>query len=160
MSDPCAASLLELVGLLVARVRVVTVVDSAARRRAAAMLAASILFAGCDGGDSDRGHGSGAATPTDGLTIVVLETEYGLTAEPRDGLVPARYTFVVQNEGKETHALAISGPGVAEQTRLIPARGDAQELAVNLVPGVYELWCPVGGHRDRGMHTSLLVEAL
>jgi hypothetical protein len=143
-----------------AQVRVVTVVDSAARRRAAAMLAVSILLASCEGPDSDRDQGSGAATQTDGLTIVVIETEYGLSAEPRDGLIPARYTFVVQNEGDVTHALAISGPGVGERTRLIPPGGDAEELAVNLLVGEYELWCPVDSHRYRGMHTSLLVEAL
>lgn len=123
------------------------------------MLAASVLLVGCDGTDSDRDQG-GAATPTDGLTIVVVETEYGLTVEPRDGLVPARYTFVVQNDGNETHALAISGPGVDERTRLIPPGGDAEEIALNLPLGEYELWCPVSGHQDRGMHTSLLVEAL
>ncbi|HET6920465.1 MAG TPA: hypothetical protein VFI46_13500 [Jiangellaceae bacterium] len=132
--------------------------SSMASRGAAAMLAVSILLAGCVGTDSDRDQGS-AATPTDGLTIVVVETECGLAVEPRDGLVPARYNFVVQNDGNETHALAISGRGVDEETQPIPPGGE-EEIALSLRPGEYELWCPVNGHRDRGMHTSLTVEAL
>ncbi|MGH9248625.1 MAG: cupredoxin domain-containing protein [Acidimicrobiales bacterium] len=119
----------------------------------------SIVLVGCDSVTSDRAQDGGAATPTDGLTIVVVETNYELSVEPRDGLVPARYTFVVQNEGNDTHRLAIRGRGVDEQTPLIPP-GEAEEISLSLRPGEYEFWCPVSGHRDRGMLTSLLVEAL
>jgi hypothetical protein len=135
-------------------------VGEAILRHAAVALAATMVLAGCAGGDSERESGSDPTPPTDGLTIEVRGTEYALNAEPRDGLIPARHTFVVHNDGEETHAVAISGPGVDEQTQLIPGSEGPVELAVNLLPGTYELWCPVGDHRDRGMRTLLLVEAL
>jgi hypothetical protein len=140
--------------------KVVRMVSTPIRQGAAATLAATMLLAGCAGDASDRRPGDGETPPTDGLTIKVTETEYTLNAEPRDGLIPASYTFLVQNDGNETHALAIRGPGVDEQTQQIPAGEEPVEFAVPLRPGTYELWCPVGDHRDRGMQMSLLVEAL
>jgi hypothetical protein len=62
-------------------------------------------------------------------------------------VVPAQYTFVVPNEGTQEHAVAIRGPGADESTQPIP--GGAEQ--VELRPGIYELWRPVGDHRDRGM---------
>jgi hypothetical protein len=118
-----------------------------------------MVLAGCTGDETQRDPGD-PTSRADGLTIEVSETEYALNARPRDGLIPARYTFVVHNDGKETHALAISGPGVDERTHLIPGGEGPVELTVRLLPGRYDLWCPVGDHRDRGMRTSLLVEAL
>lgn len=35
--------------------------------------------------------------------------------------------------------------------------GAAQELAVVLQPGTYELWCPVGDHRALGMTVTITV---
>ncbi|HET6920151.1 MAG TPA: hypothetical protein VFI46_11890 [Jiangellaceae bacterium] len=119
----------------------------------------AIVLTGC-AGDSPDQSGSSPAPRTGGVTIEVRETEFALDAEPRDGLIPARYTFVVRNDGTGRHALAISGPGVDESTQPIPSGAEPVELVVDLQPGTYELWCPVGDHRGRGMQTSLLVEAL
>jgi len=138
--------------------KAVRMVGTAIGRSAAVTLAAAMVLGACAGGDSDRAPDGGPTPRADGLTIEVTETEYALSASPRDGLIPAPYTFVVQNHGKETHALAISGPGVDGQTELIRGGAEPAKLAVSLRPGRYELWCPVGDHRDRGMETSLLVE--
>lgn len=94
------------------------------------------------------------------MTIEVTATEFALAAEPRDGLIPADYLIVLRNEGSAVHALAISGPGVDEETRQLQPGEDSVDLRARLLPGSYVLWCPVGDHRDRGMEIELIVEAL
>lgn len=103
-----------------------------------------------------------AATPSPrpGVTIEVSATEFALAAEPRDGLIPADYLIVLRNEGSAVHALAIRGPGVDEATPQVQPGEGPVELQARLRPGSYVLWCPVGDHRDRGMETELIVEAL
>ena len=36
--------------------------------------------------------------------------------------------------------------------------GEKGTLEVDLVPGKYEVWCPVGNHKERGMDTSITVQ--
>lgn len=117
-----------------------------------------MVLAGCTGDDADR-EAVGPTSPT-GVTVEVTETEYSLDVEPRDGLIPARYTFIVRSSGQESHALAVRGPGVHERTPPIPGGEEPVEILVRLLPGRYELWCPVDDHRERGMQTSFLIEAL
>lgn len=133
-----------------------------ARRRAPVGLrvaVATAVLAACTGqGDEPRDQPQPSLTG--GVTIQVSETEYRLGVEPRDGLVPATYTLVVDNQGSQPHALAVRGPGTDDRTRLLRPGTDPVELAVRLRPGRYVLWCPVAGHRDRGMETVVVVDAL
>ncbi|HEX2097708.1 MAG TPA: plastocyanin/azurin family copper-binding protein [Rubrobacteraceae bacterium] len=54
------------------------------------------------------------------------------------------------------HALEIEGNGIEEETDDIEPGGSA-ELEVNLEPGTYELYCPVGNHEERGMVGTVTV---
>ncbi|WP_280450371.1 hypothetical protein, partial [Nocardia cyriacigeorgica] len=38
-------------------------------------------------------------------------------------------------------------------------RGESGELAVDLEPGTYTLWCSVGNHRELGMSTEIISPA-
>jgi uncharacterized cupredoxin-like copper-binding protein len=72
--------------------------------------------------------------------------------------VPAgRIAFNVENGGKEDHAFEIEGNGVHQQTTVLK-RGDTTALEVNLPPGTYTVYCPVDGHRGKGMEGKLVVK--
>lgn len=72
--------------------------------------------------------------------------------------VPAgRIAFNVENGGKEDHGFEIEGNGVHQQT-IVLKRGDTTALEVNLPPGTYTVYCPVDGHKDKGMRTTLVVK--
>jgi len=67
------------------------------------------------------------------------------------------YTVNVTNDATDPHALQISGPGLAnERTPALPP-GQTAALTVTLQPGSYELFCPVGDHRGRGMDLTVTV---
>jgi uncharacterized cupredoxin-like copper-binding protein len=72
--------------------------------------------------------------------------------------VPAgRIAFNVENGGKEDHAFEIEGNGVHQQTQVLK-RGDTTALEVNLAPGTYTIYCPVNGHKDKGMRKTVTVQ--
>jgi uncharacterized cupredoxin-like copper-binding protein len=63
----------------------------------------------------------------------------------------------VENGGKEDHGLVITGVGRVEKTDVLK-RGDTAALTVNLAPGTYTVYCPVDGHRGKGMETTITVK--
>ena len=64
---------------------------------------------------------------------------------------------VVKDTGQVVHALEIDGPGVADQsTGELPPGGSAS-LDVTLSLGKYEIYCPVDGHKAKGMATDITI---
>jgi plastocyanin len=126
---------------------------------AAAGLLAVAMLAGCggsDGSSSSSPASGGGSSGGSGSTIEVKATEFAL-APDRKQLSPGTYTFEMKNDGQITHALAIVGPGVADQkSETVPGGGTA-ELKVDLQKGSYILYCPVGNHRGMGMQTAITV---
>ncbi|MBF9069710.1 cupredoxin domain-containing protein [Streptacidiphilus fuscans] len=104
---------------------------------------------------TSAGSASSAATGT-GTAVTVKETEFKL-ALSTTAFKPGAYTFVAQDAGTVSHALAIEGPGVPMQQTPILAPGGKADLSVTLKPGSYELWCPVDGHKALGMDTHITV---
>ena len=90
-------------------------------------------------------------------TVEVRETEFRL--EPAEITLdsPGTYVFRAVNEGDVTHALEIEGGGIEEETAEI-GPGESAVLEVNLDPGTYVLYCPVGDHKERGMDGTVTVE--
>jgi plastocyanin len=114
------------------------------------LLLVAVLVAACGGGDGAEGNASAGDT----LEIVLSD----FAVEPPSGsLEPGTYTARVLNEGGVVHALKVDGPsGETESAELQP--GQSVELELDLgEAGEYELTCPVGDHRDRGMEASLAV---
>jgi uncharacterized cupredoxin-like copper-binding protein len=148
-----------------------------ARRHSPGSLAAvatAALVAGCGGG------GEGEAVPPEtsppavtaptttapveatavpGSPAVVTAELYDFRIElSQTAFAPGQYTFEAKEEGQAPHALAIRGPGVdTAETPVIQPGGASQQLTVGLQPGTYELWCPVGNHRNLGMVTTVTV---
>lgn len=63
----------------------------------------------------------------------------------------------VENGGKEDHGLVIEGNGQQAKTSILK-RGDTGALEVNLRAGTYTVYCPVDGHRGKGMETKVVVK--
>jgi plastocyanin len=92
-----------------------------------------------------------------GETVDVSLTDFAI--EPPDPTVQAgTVTFAVTNDGATLHNLEIEGNGVEEELSSDLSGGDSGELTVDLEPGTYEYYCPVGNHAAMGMEGELTVE--
>jgi uncharacterized cupredoxin-like copper-binding protein len=85
----------------------------------------------------------------------VNETEFSLEPDEITLDRPGVYVFRA-NSGRTVHALEIGGIGIEEETEDI-GPGESAELEVNLEPGTYKLYCPVGNHEGRGMVGTVTV---
>jgi plastocyanin len=92
-----------------------------------------------------------------GETVDVSLVDFAI--EPPDPTVAAgTVTFAVSNDGATLHNLEIEGNGVEEELEPDLQAGDSGELTVDLQPGTYEYYCPVGNHAEMGMEGELTVE--
>lgn len=66
--------------------------------------------------------------------------------------------FRIVNSGKENHNFVITGNGVSAQLPNDLTRGDTTDIAMDLKPGTYTVFCPVDGHRGKGMQRTLTVK--
>ena len=73
-------------------------------------------------------------------------------------------TFKITNSGKETHNLKIQGQGLEKALSKNLKPGESGELQVDLKPGTYKVYCPVGAgptsHDSKGMAFQLVVTEL
>lgn len=83
------------------------------------------------------------------LTEYKIDMPTSLTAGPT--------IFNVTNAGAMEHNFEIEGQGIENKlpTNLKP--GETNTLRVDLKPGAYKIYCPVGDHEDRGMTMQLVV---
>ena len=67
-------------------------------------------------------------------------------------------TFVVTNTGQVPHAIEVEGQGIEKEIETIQP-GATDTLSLNLKPGGYEVYCPVGNgsHKKLGMDARLTV---
>jgi len=122
-----------------------------ARPGAVALLTAIAVLALAACGGSSGATGGGGATRT---TVTAAESEFAITLS-KSSLAPGTYTFVAKNTGTVDHALEIEGPGVDQVSTETVAPGSSAQLTVTLQQGTYAVYCPVAGHRDRGMQIAL-----
>ena len=123
-------------------------------RRLLLVALALVLLPACGG---DEGSGDDAAAPGGAVVEVTLED---FTIDPSTIAVePGSYTFHVVNDGATVHALEVEGPtGEVETEELEP--GESADLTVDLEEdGEFEMYCPVGDHRERGMEGTVTVGA-
>ncbi len=107
--------------------------------------------------DSEQEPREEAASPVpeDAPTAEVGLTEYEI--EMPTSLPAGSQTFSVTNNGTTEHNFEVEGQGIEEafETNLEP--GVNQTMQLDLAPGTYEVYCPVGNHREQGMETQLTV---
>src|SRR5256885_1607551 len=102
--------------------------------------------------------GSGAAAVYAQSTATVVMQEFSLTPD-RMVVSAGRDTFALQNTGRFPHNVHIEGNGVSTDVKPDGpvAGGETFSGAVTLAPGTYDIWCPVGTHREQGMVGTLTV---
>ena len=140
------------------------------RRTLIALIVGAALIAGCGGGDD---NGESAATPAATATQAPADdnggggaTETVKFSAPSDGSLKFDQGDVTAKAGKVTvdfanpssvpHAVEIEGNGV-EKAGDVVTGGDTS-FSVDLKPGEYTYYCPVGSHRDQGMEGTLTVQ--
>ena len=143
------------------------------RRTLIALALAAALFAGCGGDDED----DSAAAPEATAEATQAPADDGGGGEgggetlkfsaPADGALKfdqgdvtakaGRVTISFSNPSSVPHAVEIEGNGVEEETETVTG-GDAPPITVDLKPGTYTFYCPVGGHEQAGMKGTLTVE--
>ena len=104
--------------------------------------------------------GSGAAVVYAQSTVTVAMREFAF--EPATLTVSAgRDTFNLRNIGQFPHNLHIEGNGVSTDVKPDGPVTGGQTFSgsVTLAPGTYDIWCPVGNHREMGMVGTLTVAA-
>ena len=130
----------------------------------ALLLSAGVLLAAGCGDDEDEG-GGGASTPEateetsgGGGEALTLTADPGgaISWEPGELSAPAgSVTIKLVTESDVPHAVEVEGNGVEEESETIT--GGETELTVDLEPGEYTYYCPVGDHRAQGMEGTLTV---
>ena len=120
-------------------------------------VAAAIVLTGCGGG----GSGTAAAGGSSGgggqaTTVDVTATEYAFSL-PTTTFGPGTYTFTMTDDGHASHSMEIQGPGISGSKSSIVGPGGTATLTVTLQSGSYTLFCPIPGHRQAGMQTTLTV---
>ncbi len=126
---------------------------------------AVLALAGCGGGGSSSESTTtttavftGPLTATHGsviLDVPITTSEFAISPEYTRLSIPGVYTIDVTNEGRITHAIVLERNGIKVQTPPI-APGKSAELKVKLtVPGTYHVYCPIDGHRAKGMKAEI-----
>jgi plastocyanin len=133
-----------------------------------------LALAACGDDDDDGGETTAAAETTteDTTTETTTEEPAGgggggetvdvslkdFSIDPADPTVKAgTVTFAVSNDGETVHNLEIEGDGLEEELSSDLSAGDSGDLTVDLQPGTYEWYCPIGNHRDLGMEGEVTV---
>jgi plastocyanin len=133
--------------------------------------ALSLVAAGC--GDDDEEPTVATTTPATttgatggtgatgaaggGETVDISETDFAL--DPDDVTAKAgTVVFKATNDGDTIHNLEVEGNGVEEELPQDLSPGDSGALTVDLEPGDYTMYCPVGDHREQGMEGTVTVK--
>jgi uncharacterized cupredoxin-like copper-binding protein len=124
-------------------------------RRALALTVLALTLAGC-GGD-ENGEEAEAPEESPRQTITITETDFALEPSSVELEAPGTYAFEVANDGQVAHALEVEGEGIEEETETLDP-GERATLTVTLDGGSYELYCPIGDHKDRGMVGKAVVQ--
>jgi plastocyanin len=120
------------------------------------VLAAGVLTAaGCGGDDNGGSSGGGSGTSSDsgsssggGKTLTVTADPGGAIKWDKSSLSAkaGKVTLKIVNDSQIPHAIEVEGNGVEEETKTVTG-GDAS-VTVDLKPGKYEYYCPVGDHKQ------------
>ena len=118
--------------------------------------------------DAMASPGESPTVGADGEPIELIETSFDISVADVEGSeepltltipAPGTYTFRVANESDIVHALTISGHGIEAGTGNIEP-GQTVSLEVEFPDaGEYDLFCPVGNHKQLGMDGSVVVES-
>jgi glucose/arabinose dehydrogenase/uncharacterized cupredoxin-like copper-binding protein len=100
-------------------------------------------------------EGATPAVSAMGETVAVSLMEFAIDMPSELPAGPT--TFEITNDGTIEHNFEVEGQGIEEELPENLAPGASGTLTVDLAPGTYEVYCPVGNHADEGMRVELTV---
>jgi plastocyanin len=127
---------------------------------------AALALAGCGSDDNSDSGGGSTSTPASGSsdggggggsTVSLSAPADGskkfdqATATAKSGTVTIKF----DNPSSLPHAVEIEGNGVEKAGDVVTSADTS--FSVDLKPGEYTYYCPVGDHRDEGMEGKLTV---
>jgi uncharacterized cupredoxin-like copper-binding protein len=118
-----------------------------------ALLPVALLLAACGGTNSAGGSAL--------RTIQISEQEYSLNPSTVTVAKPGTYAFKVTNDGSITHAFTVEATGGGSEVEAGSiSPGSSKTVKVTLDASKrYEMYCPVPGHKQRGMAGTINVGA-
>ncbi|HEX5799623.1 MAG TPA: cupredoxin domain-containing protein [Gaiellaceae bacterium] len=117
------------------------------------LLLLAAALAGC--GSDDDGNDDGAAAPADTAdTVELVATDFAFEPSSLTLDAAGEHTLTLRNDGEFPHAIAFDD---LDGTTGNVDPGASGEVTVDLEPGSYTVYCPVGNHRDQGMEGTLVV---
>ena len=112
---------------------------------------AALGLAGCVGGGEDEKSTLAGAGGKPIVTVRVTTDEHFLSPQYTRLVTPGTYKLQVENEGTLSHSLTVEHDGRTLETPPL-APGERYEAGIDLTDtGEYTIYCPVEGHRDKGM---------
>ena len=96
-----------------------------------------------------------AAAAGTGDAVAVSLTEFAIDMPTELPAGPT--TFAITNDGTIEHNFEVEGQGIEEELPQNLAPGQSGTLSLDLAPGTYEVYCPVGNHENQGMRLELTV---
>jgi plastocyanin len=114
-----------------------------------------------DGGGGGGAYGKSSGTSSSGgggATLKISADPGGAKKFTESSLSTSagKVTIEFSNQSQLPHAVEIEGNGIEKSTDTVTG-ADAAPLTVDLKPGTYTYYCPVGDHRAEGMEGKLTV---
>jgi plastocyanin len=119
------------------------------------LLAVAVLAVSGCGEKRETTTGGASSSGSSPATATISETEFKLdpsTPKVNEGSV----TIEVKNAGGTDHALEIEGPNGEIKTPTL-APGKSATLKADLKAGTYAMYCPIDGHKGKGMKGEIVV---
>ncbi len=129
------------------------------RRITLILLAGALALAGCGGDEEEAPEGTPAASGGGGTETLTLTADPGgaISWDPGElSAAAGSVSIELVNDSSTPHAVEVEGNGVEEESETVT--GASTTLTVDLEPGEYTFYCPVGNHRGQGMEGTLTVE--
>jgi uncharacterized cupredoxin-like copper-binding protein len=100
-----------------------------------------------------------SATATAGIATAPIQVTLSEYSIGMPSTLPAgRTRFEIRNTGQLPHNFEIEGQGIEVELEEDLAAGESGVLEVDLQPGTYRIYCPVGNHdEEHGMTMQLTV---
>lgn len=108
------------------------------------------------GGDQEPREEAASPVPAEAPTTEAGLTEYEI-AMPTSLPATESRVFRVTNNGAIEHNFEVEGQGIEEEFETNLSPGETRTMQLSLEPGTYEVYCPVGNHRELGMEIQLTV---
>ena len=100
-----------------------------------------------------------AGSAVSGMTITIVEKDFSLTPSAVTITKPGTYTINGVNKGGTSHAIAITANGVEQIGPTVDPGGTSTVSADITKPGTYDIYCPVGNHKQLGMDGTVTLSA-